>query len=108
MHYQILTNVEWQHIEERMLKMLSSWKVKLLSFGRRLVLINSMLSNMHFIKFVCLCYLKEVYTKWIIFIKKIPRRRNNEWKMECVCKPKDQGGLTTHDLEVKNTTLLGK
>jgi hypothetical protein len=29
-------------------------------------------------------------------------------KWNVVCRPKDQGGLDIHDLEVKNTALLGK
>jgi hypothetical protein len=29
-------------------------------------------------------------------------------KWSVVCRPKDQGGLGIHDLEVKNTTILGK
>jgi hypothetical protein len=29
-------------------------------------------------------------------------------KWSVVCRPKDQGGLGIQDLEVKNTTLLGK
>ena len=29
-------------------------------------------------------------------------------KWSVVCRPKDQGGLGIHDLEVKNATLLGK
>jgi hypothetical protein len=29
-------------------------------------------------------------------------------KWSIVCYPKDQGGLGVHDLEVKNTALLGK
>jgi hypothetical protein len=29
-------------------------------------------------------------------------------KLSVVCSPKDQGGLGIHDLEVKNTVLLGK
>ena len=46
MHYRRLTNAEWKHVEERLQKRLSSWKGKLLSLGGRLVLINSVLSNM--------------------------------------------------------------
>ena len=45
-HYRRLTNAEWKHVEERLQKRLSSWKGKLLSLGGRLVLINSVLSNM--------------------------------------------------------------
>jgi hypothetical protein len=29
-------------------------------------------------------------------------------KWSVVCRPKDQGGLGVHDLEVKNRALLGK
>jgi hypothetical protein len=45
-HYRRLTNAEWKHVEERLQKRLASWKGKLLSFGGRLVLINSVFSNM--------------------------------------------------------------
>jgi hypothetical protein len=45
-YYQILKITEWKLVEERLLKHLSSWKGKLLSLGGRLVLINSVLTNM--------------------------------------------------------------
>ena len=45
-HYRRLTNAEWKHVEERLQKRLSCWKGKLLSLGGRMVLINSVLSNM--------------------------------------------------------------
>ena len=45
-HYRRLTIVEWKHVEEHLEKRLSSWKGKLLSVGGRLVLINSVLTNM--------------------------------------------------------------
>jgi hypothetical protein len=44
-HYRRLTNVEWKHVGETLQKHLISWKGKLLSLGGRLVLINSILSN---------------------------------------------------------------
>ena len=44
--YRRLTNAEWKHVEERFQARLASWKGKLLSLGGRLVLINSVLSNM--------------------------------------------------------------
>ena len=45
-HYRKLTNAEWRHVEERLQARLASWKGKLLSLGGRLVLINSVLTNM--------------------------------------------------------------
>jgi hypothetical protein len=53
-HYRRLTLAEWKLVEERVQKRLSSWKGKLLSLGVRLVLINSVLSNMvlHMISFL--------------------------------------------------------
>jgi hypothetical protein len=48
-----LTIAEWKLVEERLQKWCSSWKGKLLSLEGRLVLINSVLSNMvmHMISF---------------------------------------------------------
>src|SRR3989337_3062822 len=45
-HYRRLTTAEWKHVEERLEKRLASWKAKLLSYGGRLILINSVLTNM--------------------------------------------------------------
>ena len=45
-HYRPLTIAEWKHVEERLEKRLASWKAKILSYGGRLVLINSVLTNM--------------------------------------------------------------
>ena len=45
-HFRRLTIAQWKHVEERLQKRLSSWKGKLLSLGGRLVLINSVLTNM--------------------------------------------------------------
>ena len=46
MHYRRLRNADWKEVEERFQKRLSCWKGKLLSVGGRLVLINSVLSNL--------------------------------------------------------------
>ena len=45
-HFRRLTIAQWKIVEERLQKRLSSWKGKLLSLGGRLVLINSVLTNM--------------------------------------------------------------
>jgi uncharacterized protein YpuA (DUF1002 family) len=46
MHYRKLSNKDWEKIEERIEKKLSSWKEKYLSVVGRLVLINSVLSSL--------------------------------------------------------------
>jgi hypothetical protein len=46
MHYRKLRNKDWEKIEERIEKKLSSWKEKYLSVVGRLVLINSVLSSL--------------------------------------------------------------
>jgi hypothetical protein len=46
MHFKKLNNKDWEMIEERIEKKLSSWKGKYLSVGGRLVLINSVLSSL--------------------------------------------------------------
>jgi hypothetical protein len=53
-HYRRLTLIEWKIVEERLQKRLCSWNGMLLSQGGRLVLINSVLSNMvlHIISFL--------------------------------------------------------
>jgi hypothetical protein len=46
MHHKKISNVDWKVIEEKFEKKLSCWKGKLLSYGGRLVLINSVLSSL--------------------------------------------------------------
>jgi hypothetical protein len=80
-HYQRLTIIEWKLVEERLHKRLSSWKGKLLPLEGRLVLINSVLTNMvvYMISFFLLP--KGFYTNSIIidldfFGKGVARKRN--------------------------------
>jgi hypothetical protein len=46
MHHRQLLNSEWSKFEERFQQKLSCWKAKYLSYGGRLVLLNSMLSSL--------------------------------------------------------------
>jgi hypothetical protein len=46
MHFRRLRNKDWERIEERIEKKVSSWKGKYLSVGGRLVLINSVLTSL--------------------------------------------------------------
>ena len=45
-HHRRLTNKEWKTIEDKFEKKLSCWKGKLMSYGGRLVLINSVLTSL--------------------------------------------------------------
>ena len=83
-HYRRLTIAEWKMVEERLQAKLNSWKGKLLSLGGRLVLINSVLSNMvlYMISFFQLP--KGVLKNWIIFVrdsfgKVTVRRESTDW-----------------------------
>ena len=46
MHHRQLLNSEWRKVEKRFQKKLSCWKAKYLSYGGRLVLLNSVLSSL--------------------------------------------------------------
>ena len=46
MHHRQLINSEWGKVEECFEKKLSCWKAKYLSYGGRLVLLNSVLSSL--------------------------------------------------------------
>jgi hypothetical protein len=46
MHHKRISNVDWKIIEEKFEKKLSCWKGKMLSYGGRLILINSILSSL--------------------------------------------------------------
>ena len=113
-HYRRLTNAEWKRVEERLQLRLNSWKGKLLSLGGRLVLINSVLTNMvlYMISFFQLP--KGVLKRLDYFRSRFfwqgdcEKKKYRLTKWSVVCCPKDQGGLGVHDLEVKNRALLGK
>jgi hypothetical protein len=45
-HYRKLLNKEWKPVEDRFEEKLGSWIGKLLSYGDRLVLINSVLTSL--------------------------------------------------------------
>jgi hypothetical protein len=85
-----------------------------LSIGGRLVLINSVLSNMVLYMLSFFLLPKWVLNRLDFFKSRFFWQGDNEKKKyrlakwSVVCSPKDQGGLGIHDLEVKSTALLGK
>jgi hypothetical protein len=113
-HYRRLTLAEWNHVEACLQKRLSSWKGKLLSLGGRLVLINSVLTNMVLYMISFFQIPKGVLNRLDYFRSRFFWQGDSEKKKyrltrwNIICRPKDQGGLGVHDLEVKNRALLGK
>ena len=113
-HYRRLTNAEWKHVEERFQARLTSWRGKLLSLGGRLVLINSVLTNMvlYMISFFQLPkgVLKKLdyYRSRFFWQGDSEKKKYRLARWDVVCCPKDQGGLGIHDLRIKNSALLGK
>ncbi|WVZ67862.1 hypothetical protein U9M48_016884 [Paspalum notatum var. saurae] len=76
---------------------LSSWKGKLLSYGGRLVLINSVLSSLAIYMISGFFWQGDNHRK---------KYRLTKWGLLCL--PNDQGGLGILNLEAQNTCLLSK
>jgi hypothetical protein len=81
MHHKRISNADWKIIKEKFEKKLSLWKGKLLSYGGRLVLINSVLSSlaMLMISFyeVPKCLLRKLdFYRSRFFYKEMTIRRN--------------------------------
>ncbi|WVZ67109.1 hypothetical protein U9M48_016236 [Paspalum notatum var. saurae] len=99
MHHRRINNKDRREVENRFEKKLSSWKGKHLSYGGRLVLINSCLT---------------ILALFMLSFFEIPREgdgskkkyRLAKWKI--LCTPKEQGGLGIQDLDVQNKCLLSK
>ncbi|WVZ88012.1 hypothetical protein U9M48_034574, partial [Paspalum notatum var. saurae] len=95
-------------------KKLSGWKGKILSYGGRLVLINSVLSSlaMFMMSFfeVPKGIIKKLYFYRSTFFWQGDNHKKKcrlaKWKILCL--PKDQGGLSIRNLEIHNTCLLSK
>jgi hypothetical protein len=94
-HYRKLTLTEWKLIEERLQIRLSSWKCNLFSLGERLVLINSVLSNMvlHTISFFLLpkgvLYKLDYYRLRFFWQWNIEKNKYQLAKWSVVCSHKD-------------------
>jgi hypothetical protein len=113
-HHRRLTLAEWKIVEERLQKRLSSWKGNLLSLGGRLVLINAVLTNLvlYMISFFQLpkgiLHRLDYLRSRFFWQGDSEKKKYRLTKWNVVCRPKDQGGLGIHDLELKNKALLGK
>jgi hypothetical protein len=103
MHHRQLLNFEWSKVEERFQQKLSCWKAKYLSYGGRLVLLNSVLSSLHMFMMSFFEIPKGVLKKLDQFRSRFFWQGSNKkykyrlarWGI--LCRPKDQGGLEILD-----------
>ena len=109
-----IANKDWEQLETRFQKKLSSWKSKLLSTGGRLVLINSILSSLpifmlSFFRIPRGILKKLDYYRSIFFWQNEGHKKKYglaRWNI--LCSPKCVGGMGIIDLDVQNVCLLSK
>ncbi|CAL1392585.1 unnamed protein product [Linum trigynum] len=113
----------WEPVIEKVQARLASWKARMLSFGGRLVLLKSVLSNLP-IYFLSLFRAPSSVIARLFFLKRIARlekiyndflwsgvfetKRLHWVKWDIVKTPIIRGGLGVLDLRCMNRALLGK
>ena len=113
-HYRKLRNAEWYPIECRFADKLGCWKGKMLSYGDRLVLINSVLTSLPMFMFsffeVPIGVRKrfDYYRSRFFWQSDEHKQKYRLTKWNIICRPKDQGGLGIEVLDLKNKSLLSK
>jgi hypothetical protein len=113
-HYRRLLNKEWKPMEDRFERKLASWLGKLLSYGDRLVLINSVLSSLPMFLLSFFEIPKGVRKRLDFYRSRFfwqsdgQKKKYRLTKWNIVCRPKDQGGLGIEVLDIKNKCLLSK
>jgi hypothetical protein len=106
MHFRKLSNKDWKVVEERIEKRLSSWKGKYLSVGRRLVLINSVLTSlvMFMISFfeVPRGVLEKIdfYRSRFYWQSDYHKKNYRLAKWNIICQPRDQEGLGIQNIDI--------
>ena len=114
MHHRQLLNSEWHKVEERFEKKLSCWKAKYLSYGGRLVLLNSVLSSLPMFMMSFFEIPKGVLKNLDHFRSRFflqgssDKHKYRLAKWDILCRPKEQGGLGILDLQLQNKSLLAK
>jgi hypothetical protein len=114
MHHRQLLNSEWRKVEERFEQKLSCWKAKYLSYGGRLVLLNSVLSSLPMFMMSFFEIPKGVLKKLDYFRSRFfwqgssNKHKYRLARWDILCRPKDQGGLGILDLHLQNKCLLAK
>ncbi|WVZ82089.1 LOW QUALITY PROTEIN: hypothetical protein U9M48_029391 [Paspalum notatum var. saurae] len=114
MHVKKLRNRDWKLIEDRIEKRLGNWKGKLLSYGGRLVLLNSVLSSLPMFMLSFFEIPRGVLEKIEYFRSRFfwqydsHQRKYGLIRWPLICQPKDQGGLGIQNLDIQNKCLLSK
>lgn len=114
MHHKRISNKDWQAIEDRFQKKLSSWKGKHLSVGGRLVLINSVLSSLAMFMLSFFEIPKGILKKLDYYRSRFfwqcdeNKKKYRLAKWSVLCSPKECGGLGIQNLETQNRCLLSK
>ncbi|WJX94410.1 hypothetical protein P8452_75829 [Trifolium repens] len=104
----------WKPVVDAMTKRLNSWSSRLLSYGGRITLINSVLSSLplYFFSFFKApsCVIKQLVKLQRNFLwgGGLGERRLCWVKWDQICLPKEQGGLGIKNLAIFNKSLLGK
>jgi hypothetical protein len=113
-HFRKLKNGEWKPVEDRFERKLASWVGKLLSYGDRLVLINSVLTSlpMFMLSFfeipIGVRKRLDFYRSRFFWQSDGHKKKYRLTRWNIICRPKDQGGLGVEVLEIKNKCLLSK
>ena len=113
-HFRKLLNKEWKVVEDGFEKKLAAWVARMLSYGDRLVLINSVLTSLPMFLLSFFEIPKGVrkrldfYRSRFFWQSNQLKRKYRLTKWNLVCRPKDQGGLGIKVLEIQNKCLLSK
>ena len=114
MHHTKLRNADWGIIEERFKHKLSTWKAKHLSYGGRLILLNSVLSSLPMFMMSFFEIPKGVlkrldfYHSTFFWQGNSDKKKYRLAKWDILCRPKDQRGLGIADLSITNKCLPSK
>ncbi|KAK2383713.1 hypothetical protein QL285_071138 [Trifolium repens] len=104
----------WKPVVDAMTKRLNSWSSRILSYGGRITLINSVLASLP------LYYFSFFKAPSCVIKQLVKIQRNFLWggglgdmqlcwvKWDQICLPKEQGGLGVKNLAIFNKALLGK
>jgi hypothetical protein len=114
-HYRTLRNAEWNPIENRFASKLGCWWSKMLSYGDRVTLINSVLISLPMFMLLFLEIpigvrkrLDYYRSKFFFWQSDEHKKKYRLSKWNILCRPKDQGGLGIKVLKLKNKCLLSK